>query len=92
MPERATPQSEADGSLTRPLPSAAPAPAVAGRAARGAGPSTAEALGLQRAVGNRSASRVLSRWAAHPDKDKKGQFMTDGMAADWNRFNPPLSK
>ncbi len=92
MPERATPQPEADRSLTRPPPSTAPSPVVAGRAARGAGPAAAEALALQRAVGNRSASRVLSRWAAHPDKDKQGQFMTDAMAADWNRFNPPLSK
>jgi hypothetical protein len=59
---------------------------------RGAAPSVADALALQRALGNRSASRVLTRWAAHPDKDKKGQFMTDGMADEWNRFNPPLSK
>jgi len=47
---------------------------------------------LQRAAGNRAAARVLARWAAHPDKDKKGQFMTDAMAASWDKFNPPLSK
>jgi hypothetical protein len=35
---------------------------------------------------------VLSRWAAHPDKDKKGVLMTDAMAAEYARFNPPLSK
>jgi hypothetical protein len=56
------------------------------------GPVQAKALALQRAAGNRAASRVLSRWAPHPDKDKKGQFMTDRMAAEWNRLNPPLSK
>jgi hypothetical protein len=62
------------------------------RPARSLGPSPAAALSLQRAIGNRACTRVLARWAAHPDKDKKGQFMTDEMAADWNRFNPPLSK
>lgn len=35
---------------------------------------------------------MLARWAAHPDKDKKGQFMTDEMAGEYNKFNPPLSK
>lgn len=49
-------------------------------------------IALQRAVGNRATARALARWAAHPDKDKKGQFMTDGMAEEWSRFNPPLSK
>jgi hypothetical protein len=69
---------------------AANAPAAASPRSRA--PSAAAALGLQRAVGNRLASRVLSRWSPHPDKDKKGQFMSDQMAEDWNRFNPPLSK
>jgi hypothetical protein len=55
-------------------------------------PSAAGALALQRAIGNRAATRVLSRWAAHPDKDKKGVLMTDAAAADYNKFNPPLSK
>jgi hypothetical protein len=50
------------------------------------------ALALQRTIGNRAATRVLSRWAAHPDKDKKGVLMTDEMAAEYTRFNPPLSK
>lgn len=59
---------------------------------RTAGPSPAGALALQRAVGNRATARILSRWAAHPDKDKKGQFMTDEMASSWDKFNPPLSK
>lgn len=55
-------------------------------------PAAAQLLRLQRAAGNRAVARELQRWAAHPDKDKKGQFMTDQMAADWDRFNPPLSK
>ena len=52
----------------------------------------AGAIELQRAVGNRAATQVLQRWAAHPDKDKKGVLMPDEMAASYNRFNPPLSK
>jgi hypothetical protein len=55
-------------------------------------PSPAGAIALQRAIGNRAAARLLSRWAAHPDKDKKGVLMTDEMAAEFLRFNPPLSK
>jgi hypothetical protein len=55
-------------------------------------PATAGAIALQRAVGNRAATQVLQRWAAHPDKDKKGVLMPDEMAAQFNRFNPPLSK
>ena len=54
--------------------------------------SVASVIALQRAAGNRATARALARWAAHPDKDKKGQFMTDGMAEEWSRFNPPLSK
>jgi hypothetical protein len=52
----------------------------------------AGALALQRAAGNRAATRALTRWAAHPDKDKKGVLMPDAMAAEFLRFNPPLSK
>ncbi len=56
-------------------------------------PSTvASALALQRAVGNRAATQVLQRWAAHPDQDKKGVLMPDDMAVQYNRFNPPLAK
>jgi hypothetical protein len=55
-------------------------------------PTVAGAMALQRAVGNRAATQLLQRWAAHPDKDKKGVFMPDAMAAEFNRFNPPLSK
>jgi hypothetical protein len=49
----------------------------------------AGALALQRAVGNRAAARVLSRWAAHPDKDKKGVLVPDVVAEDYMHFNPP---
>jgi hypothetical protein len=75
-----------------PAPGAKPAesPRVAAPIARH--PATAGALALQRAVGNRAATQVLQRWAAHPDKDKKGVLMPDGVAADFTRFNPPLSK
>ncbi|HET6866502.1 MAG TPA: hypothetical protein VFH80_11350 [Solirubrobacteraceae bacterium] len=55
-------------------------------------PAAPGALALQRAVGNRAATQVLQRWAAHPDKDKKGVLMPDAMASEFNRFNPPLSK
>jgi hypothetical protein len=55
-------------------------------------PTVAGAMALQRAVGNRAATQILQRWAAHPDKDKKGVFMPDAIAAEFNRFNPPLSK
>jgi hypothetical protein len=76
--------------------SQAPGPAPAARARSEAvnlpSPSVTGALALQRAVGNRAATQVLQRWAAHPDKDKKGVFMPDAMAAEFTRFNPPLSK
>jgi hypothetical protein len=55
-------------------------------------PGAAGALALQRAVGNRAATQVLQRWAAHPDQDKKGVLMPDEMAAQFTRFNPPLAK
>jgi hypothetical protein len=58
----------------------------------GVRPTPAEALALQRAVGNRAAARTLARWAAHPDKDKKGQFLTDSAAAEYMRFNPPKNE
>ena len=76
-------------SRERPVPSAVP---PRGAPVRSSGPTPAQALVLQRAAGNRAATRVLSRWAAHPDKDKKGVLMPDPMAAEFLRFNPPLSK
>lgn len=54
--------------------------------------SSAGALALQRAIGNRATGRVLARWAAHPDRDKKGVLVPDALAAEYSRFNPPLSK
>lgn len=55
-------------------------------------PAEAGTLALQRAIGNRATARLLSRWSAHPDKDKKGVLMPDAMAAEYSRLNPPLSK
>jgi hypothetical protein len=52
-------------------------------------PRVAGALALQRAVGNRAATRVLARWAAHPDKDKKGVLVPDVVAEGYIHFNPP---
>jgi hypothetical protein len=52
----------------------------------------AQALALQRAAGNRAVVRSLSRWAAHPDPDKKGVLMPDAMVAAYTRLNPPLNK
>lgn len=49
-------------------------------------------MALQRSVGNRAAARTLARWTAHPDKEKKGQFLPDSAAADYNRFNPPKNE
>jgi hypothetical protein len=69
-------------------PARLPLPSPAGRA----GPTPTQALDLQRSVGNRAAARQLARWAAHPDKDKKGQFLPDSAAADYNRFNPPKNE
>ena len=57
--------------------------------APGPAPRAAGALALQRAVGNRAATRVLSRWAAHPDKDKKGVLVPDVVAEGYVHFNPP---
>ena len=61
-----------------------------GAPARQAGASPAQALELQRAVGNRAATKVLSRWAAHPDPKEKGKLLSDGMLSEYNRFNLPL--
>jgi hypothetical protein len=62
------------------------------RPAPSSSPVAARALALQRAAGNRATVRTLARWAAHPDKDKKGVMMTDEAADGYNRLNPPLSK
>jgi hypothetical protein len=72
-----------------------PAPersSVPGAPVRSPGPSPAKALALQRAVGNRAASRVLARWAKHPDEKEKGKLLSDEAAEDYLHFNIPLSK
>jgi hypothetical protein len=76
-----------DVRAARPQPAGSP-----GAPVRSVGPTPAQAIALQRTAGNRAATRTLSRWAAHPDKDKKGVLMTDAAAGDYQRFNPPLSK
>jgi hypothetical protein len=69
------------------------APATrSGAPVRSPAPAPAQALALQRAAGNRAVTRALSRWAAHPDPEKKGVLMADETAAAFVRFNPPLSK
>ncbi len=57
-----------------------------------AGPSPANALALQRAVGNRAAARLLARWSKHPDEKEKGKLLADDAAADYLHFNVPLNK
>jgi hypothetical protein len=66
-------------------PSRAPAPGK---------PTTiaARAMALQRAVGNRAAGRMLSRWAAHPDKEQKGVMVADSSAGEYTHFNPPKNE
>ncbi|MGA2009341.1 MAG: hypothetical protein ABSH51_02230 [Solirubrobacteraceae bacterium] len=77
----------------RPVPNRTP-PSAAGPAGgpRSVSRASERALALQRAAGNRATTQVLARWSAHPDKDKKGVLMPDAMAAEFVRFNPPLSK
>jgi hypothetical protein len=52
-------------------------------------PGAARALALQRAAGNRATALALARWAAHPDKEKKGAVVPDSVAEDLMRFDPP---
>jgi hypothetical protein len=66
-------------------PSRAPAPGKPTTTA-------ARAMALQRAAGNRAAGRVLSRWAAHPDKEQKGVMVADSSAAEYVHFNPPKNE
>ncbi len=63
---------------------------AAAAAAAGA-PRTAAAhvLRLQRLAGNRATSRMLARWTRHPDPEKKGVVVPDGVAEEYDRFNPP---
>jgi hypothetical protein len=89
MGEHARSDDPGRSSRERPAPSAG---SPRSGPVRSSGPTPTQALVLQRTAGNRAATRVLSRWAAHPDKDKKGVLMPDPMAAEFLRFNPPLSK
>jgi hypothetical protein len=74
-------------------PQQQPAPArPLGAPARGASPTPAEALALQRAAGNRAAARTLARWSKHPDPDKKGVLLPDVVADEYLRFNPPKNQ
>jgi hypothetical protein len=72
---------------SRSSPSVGPLAAV-----RSAAPSPANALALQRAVGNRAAGRVLARWSRHPDEKEKGKLLSDDAAADYLHFNVPVNK
>jgi hypothetical protein len=67
-------------------------PAPPGASPRQSGPSPAQALALQRAAGNRAASRMLNRWIKHPDKEKKGIMVPDSSAAAYDHFNPPKNE
>jgi hypothetical protein len=89
MGEHARSDARGRPSRERPAPSATGPESAPARSTR---PTPAQALSLQRAVGNRAATQVLSRWAAHPDKDKKGVLLPDAMTAEYVKFNPPLSK
>ena len=78
---------------TRPAPEQRSAPARSvGAPARGATPTPADALFLQRATGNRATTRTLARWTKHPDPDKKGVLLPDVVADEYLRFNPPNNK
>jgi hypothetical protein len=89
MPEHLRSGGQERPAVARPPRAAATVPVAS---VRDRGPSPGQVLMLQRAAGNRAAGRALARWAAHPDKDKKGVLMTDAAAGDYQRFNPPLSK
>jgi hypothetical protein len=70
----------ADESARRRAGEAAPARV----APRPAGP-----LALQRTAGNRATARLLARWASHPDAGQKGVMVSDVVAAEFLRANPP---
>ena len=81
-----------DGARTSASRKTVATPSSARAPGRSGGQLPEQALALQRAAGNRATARVLSRWVAHPDKGKKGVLMPDEMAAEFVRFNPPISK
>jgi hypothetical protein len=79
MRERSpSPESDADRRQPRPT-----------RPAAGDVSLPARAVALQRAAGNRATGRLLRRWMAHPDKNKKGVLLPDDAGAEYLRFNPP---
>ncbi len=80
---------QAGAAPERPGPERSSPPAAANRSA---GPSPANALALQRAVGNRAAARILARWSKHPDEKEKGKLVSDEASAAYLHFNVPLSK
>jgi hypothetical protein len=80
-PGRTTPNRPPDSRAQQPVPSAV-----------SPGPSPANALALQRTVGNRAASRLLARWSKHPDEREKGKLLSDEAAVDYMHFNVPLNK
>jgi hypothetical protein len=70
----------------------APKPAAPQAAERTPSGPQARALALQRAIGNRAAGRVLSRWIKHPDPEQKGVMVPDSTAEEFTRFNPPKNE
>ncbi len=74
------------------MTSAARQPSAAGVSVlRQLAPRPAQALELQRLLGNRLASRVVARWSKHPDDGKPGVMVPDVVAAELMRVSPPQS-
>lgn len=73
-------------------PALTAAPAALARRVSSRAPRAAAAIALQRAAGNRAATRVLARWTKHPDQEKKGVMVPDVVAAEYTRFNPPKNE
>jgi hypothetical protein len=89
MRESDRPDAQARATPDRPDAQRSATPAVP---ARSAAPSPVNALALQRAVGNRAATRVLARWSKHPDEKEKGKLLSDEASAAYLHFNIPLNK
>jgi len=87
MAERARSNAPRPADASMPLTTAA----AARREAQVPPQAISRALAIQRTAGNRALTRMLARWAADPDQNKKGALMPDAIAAEYNRFNPPLS-
>ena len=76
----------------KPTPGRPPTSAPSAERRPGQPVSSAQAVALQKALGNRAAVKTLARWAVHPEKDKKGVLLTDAAAAEYLRFNPPKNQ